>query len=192
MTQSDDPDAAPAEGGLIFIDPASDFEIRAITPADHEGVATLFRQLPDISSGADSDESARSLILSILETPKAAILVALQHRELVGVYGLRRDGLANELAIIAVRPDRQRRGIGKLLLQDALRRSGKRPLAAQTPEATLGFFKACCFKLVGRRVQPSGAVHFRVGWHAPGAHFKGGTSSALTGRSVQQPDRDTR
>lgn len=192
MTPSDDPDAVRAEGGLIFIDPASDFEIRAITPADHEGVATLLRQLPDISSGADSDESARSLILSILETPKAAILVALQHRELVGVYGLRRDGLANDLAIIAVRPDRQRRGIGKLLLQDALRRSGKRPLAAQTPEATLGFFKACGFKLVGRRVQPSGAVHFRVGWHAPGAHFKGGTSSTLTGRSVQQPDRDTR
>ncbi len=192
MTPSDDPDAVRAEGGLIFIDPVSDFEIRAITPADHEGVATLLRQLPDIRSGADSDESARSLILSILETPKAAILVAFQHRELVGVYALRRDGLANELAIIAVQPDRQRRGIGKLMLQDALRRSGKRPLAAQTPEATLGFFKACGFKLVGRRVQPSGEVHFRVGWHAPGAHFKGGTSSALTGRSVQQPDRDTR
>jgi GNAT superfamily N-acetyltransferase len=128
--------------------------------------------------------------------PKAAILVAFEqrdeHRELVGVYALRRDGLANNLAAIAVRPDRQRRGIGRLLLQDALRRSGKRPLAAQTPEATLGFFKACGFKLVGRRVQPSGAVHFRVGWHAPGAHFKGGTSSALTGRSIQQPEGDTR
>lgn len=189
MTRSDDPDAARAaraEGGLIFIDPASDFEIRAITPADHEGALALLRQLPDV----DGDEAALALILSILETPKAAILVAFQHRELVAVYGLRRDGLANDLAVIAVRPDRQRRGIGKLLLQDALRRSGKRPLAAQTPEATLGFFKACGFKLVGRRVQPSGEVHFRVGWHAPGAHFKGGTSSALTGKPVRLVDPD--
>lgn len=184
MTKSDDPDAAPAKGGLIFIDPASDFEIRAITPADYDDAASLLTQLPDVTSGAGSDEAARMLIVSILETPKAAILVAFQHRELVGVYALRRDGLANELAIIAVRPEKQRRGIGKLLLQDALRRSGKRPLAAQTPESTLGFFKACGFKLVGRRVQPSGAVHFRVGWHAPGAHFKGGTSSVLTGRPV--------
>lgn len=108
----------------------------------------------------------------------------------MAVYGLRRDGLANDLAVIAVRPDRQGRGIGKLLLQDALRRSGKRPLAAQTPEATLGFFKACGFKLVGRRIQPSGEVHFRVGWHAPGAHFKGGTSSALTGKPVRLVDPD--
>lgn len=189
MTRSDDPDAAraaQAEGGLIFIDPASDFEIRAITPADHEGALALLRQLPDV----DGDEAALALILSILETPKAAILVAFQHRELVAVYGFRRDGLANDLAVIAVRPDRQRRGIGKLLLQDALRRSGKRPLAAQTPEATLGFFKACGFKLVGRRIQPSGEVHFRVGWHAPGAHFKGGTSSALTGKPVRLVDPD--
>jgi len=195
MTQSDH-STNGGEAGLIFIDPASDFEIRALTPADHAGAAALLRQLPDVNSGADSDEAAMTLIRSILDTPKAAILVAFQqrdeHRELVGVYALRRDGLANDLATIAVRPDRQRRGIGRLLLQDALRRSGKRPLTAETPEATLGFFKACGFKLVGRRVQPSGAVHFRVGWHAPGAHFKGGTSSALTGRSVQQPEWDTR
>lgn len=186
MTQSNDPESTRAKDGLIFIDPSSDFEIRAITPAEHEAAAALLRQLPDI----DSDEEARALIQSILETSKAAILVAFQHRELVGVYALRRDGLANDLAVIAVRPNRQRRGIGKLLLQDALRRSGKRPLAAQTPEATLGFFQACGFKLVGRRVQPSGAVHFRVGWHAPGAHFKGGTSSALTTQPVQPVDRD--
>lgn len=198
MTRSDNAPATRADGGLVFIDPASDFEIRAITPADHEEAAALLTQLPDINSGAggaDHDEAAGALLQSILETPKAAILVAFQQRdeqrELVGVYGLRRDGLANDLAFIAVRPDRQRRGIGKLLLQDALRRSGKRPLAVQTPEATLGFFKACGFKLVGRRVQPSGEVHFRVGWHAPGAHFKGGTSSALTGRPVQPPNQDT-
>jgi predicted N-acetyltransferase YhbS len=186
MTSSNDSGSAQAEDRLVFIDPSSDFEIRAITPADHDATAALLRQLP----GIDTDEAARALIQSILETPKAAMLVAFQHRELVAVYALRRDGLANDLAVIAVRPDKQRRGIGRLLLQDALRRSGKRPLAAQTPEATLGFFKACGFKLVGRRVQPSGAVHFRVGWHAPGAHFKGGTSSALTTQPVQPVDRD--
>jgi ribosomal protein S18 acetylase RimI-like enzyme len=186
MTSSNDSESAQAEDRLVFIDPSSDFEIRAITPADHDTAAALLRQLPDI----DTDEAARALIRSILETPKAAMLVAFQHRERVAVYALRRDGLANDLAVIAVRPDKQRRGIGRLLLQDALRRSGKRPLAAQTPEATLGFFKACGFKLVGRRVQPSGAVHFRVGWHAPGAHFKGGTSSALTTQPVQPVDRD--
>lgn len=194
MTSSDDPNGTRAvdEGGLIFIDPASDFAIRPIVAADHEGAAALLKLLPDVGSATSSDtgggEAAMALIRSILETPKAAILVAFEHRELVGAYALRRDGLANDLAFIVVRRDRQRHGIGKLLLQDALRRSGKRPLAAQTPEATLGFFKACGFKLVGRRVQPSGAVHFRVGWHAPGTRFKGGTSTALTGLPLRPDD----
>jgi GNAT superfamily N-acetyltransferase len=92
--------------------------------------------------------------------------------------------MANDLALIVVAPERRMRGIGRSLLQDALRRSGKRPLAAQTPEVVLPFFRACGFKLVGRRAQPSGEVWFRVGWHAPGAHFKGGTTNALTHRGL--------
>lgn len=187
MTGADESDSARAtESGLVFIDPASGFEIRAITLADHEDAAALLTELPDL----DRVEEAMALIRSILETPRAAILVAFEHQELVAVYALRRDGLANDLALIVVRADKRRRGIGRLLLQDALRRSGKRPLAAQTPEETLGFFRTCGFKLVGRRVQPSGAVHFRVGWHAPGTRFKGGTSSVLTTGPVESRDRD--
>lgn len=179
---------ATGEGGLVFIDPPSGIEIRPFTPADRAAVLVLLREQP----GVDSDNAAGALIDSIVGTPKAALLVALQHREPVGVHALRRDGLANDLALVVVRPDRRRGGIGRILLQDALRRSGKRPLTAQTPEATLGFFRACGFKMVGRRVQPSGEVRFRVGWHAPGARFKGGTSSALTSLPVRPDDRDTR
>jgi ribosomal protein S18 acetylase RimI-like enzyme len=104
--------------------------------------------------------------------------------EIVAAYVLKRDGMANEVGLIAVTEGHRKRGIGKLLLQDALRRSGKRPLVAETDDETLGFYKACGFKLVGRRKHPSGTVRYRVGWHAPGLRFKGGSTTALDGQPI--------
>ena len=166
-------------GELIFIDPASGFEIRAISPFERETVATLVRD------GVRAD-LAEAMLAALAELPEGQVFVGLRGQVIVAVYAIRKDGLANDLPLIVVAPDERRKGIGRALLQDALRRSGRRPLAAQTPEDILPFFKACGFKLVGRRVQPSGETWFRVGWHAPGARFKGGTTTALDHRGVDR------
>jgi len=164
-------------GDLIFIEPAAGFEIRAVSPSERVAVEALI-------AGGAAEEMAGAMLTALADIPDTQVFGGFQHGELVAVYCLRRDGMANDLALIVVAPERRMRGIGRSLLQDALRRSGKRPLAAQTPEAVLPFFRACGFKVVGRRAQPSGEVWFRVGWHAPGAHFKGGTTNALTHRGL--------
>lgn len=166
-------------GDLIFIEPASGFEIRATSPTERASVQALI-------AGGASEPMCGTMLAALAEIADGQVFGGFQHGELVAVYCLRRDELANDLALIVVAPQQRKRGIGRSLLQDALRRSGKRPLAAQTPEDVLPFFRACGFKLVGRRVQPSGDIWFRVGWHAPGSHFKGGTTNALTHRGVNK------
>lgn len=171
------------EGELIYLDPAAGFEIRAIAPSEREIVATLVRD-------GFAEERAAPVLATLAELPDDQIFIALLRRQPVAAYAIRKDGLANDLPVIVVAADHRQQGMGRAMLQDALRRSGRRPLAAQTPEAVLPFFKACGFKLVGRRVQPSGEVWFRVGWHAPGARFKGGTSSALTNPGLTNPSEN--
>ncbi len=173
MTEPRDPETAT--NAIVFVDPSARLEIRPLAADVDDDATRLLTGHPGI---ADHD-AARALRDAITAKPKAAFFGAYRAGSLVAVYALTKDGLANDLATIVVAPAHRRQGIGRMLLQDALRRSGRRPLVAQTPEAILPFFKACGFKMVGRRVQPSGEVQFRVGWHAPGARFKGGTSSAL-------------
>jgi ribosomal protein S18 acetylase RimI-like enzyme len=173
VTEQRDPEQTT--NAMVFVDPSARLEIRALAADVDDDVTRLLTGHPGI---ADHD-AARALRTSIAARPKAAFFGAYRAGKLIAVYALTKDGLANDLATIVVDPAQRRQGVGRMLLQDALRRSGKRPLVAQTPEAILPFFKACGFKMVGRRVQPSGEVQFRVGWHAPGARFKGGTSSAL-------------
>jgi GNAT superfamily N-acetyltransferase len=166
------------QGELIFIDPVSGLEIRAISPSERPAIEDLVREgFPETHVAARLD--------ALATIPDPQVFAAFQDGKLVAAYALRRDGMANDLALVVVREDHRRQGIGRSLLQDALRRSGRRPLATQTPEAILPFFKACGFKLVGKRVQPDGEIWFRVGWHAPGANFKGGTTGALTNPGVK-------
>jgi len=160
---------------IVFVDPSARLEIRALATNAGDDVARLLSMHPGIAG----PDAARALRERIAAKPRAAFFGAYRAGTLIAMYALTKDGLANDLATIVVEPAQRRQGLGRMLLQDALRRSGKRPLVAQTPETILPFFKACGFKMVGRRVQPSGEVQFRVGWHAPGARFKGGTSSAL-------------
>lgn len=168
------------DGDLIFIDPVSGLEIRELSPALDDSAATIAADHPDYGSA----DVAAHAIAGIRATPTSALYGGSIGGELVAVFGLQRDGMANDLPLIVVRRDHRRRGIGRVLLQDALRRSGKRPLVAQTDPEILAFFRACGFKMVGRRVRPDGELRFRVGWHAPGAHFKGGTTSALEHRPL--------
>jgi ribosomal protein S18 acetylase RimI-like enzyme len=178
------PEQSPTnDDKLVFIDPGSGLEIRPL-PADRDDdAATLLAD----ATGEGTPDAARGH----LETARAGgadrVLGATLDGDLVGAYTLVRDGMANQVGIIGVRADHRRRGIGRALLQDALRRSGRRPLTAETDEEGLGFYKACGFKMVGRRKHPSGTFRYRIGWHAPGVRFKGGSSGALSHQGVK-PD----
>lgn len=173
----------PVEGSqLIFIDPKGQFEIKVLPSQDDDPAAVILAP----ATGVGTIEAATEAIAGLRDIEKSGLYGAYVDRDLVAVYGLQRDGMANVIAFIAVRSDHQRRGIGRACLQDALRRSGKRPLVAETDDDGLGFYKACGFKLVGRRVHPSGRVRYRLGWHAPGLRFKGGSSGALTHQPLSE------
>ena len=166
--------------GLVYIDPAAGFEIRPISPSERDFVAAVIE-------GSSTPAREEMMRRAFTDLPDDQVLGGFREGVMVAATGLRRDGLANDVAFLVVVPGERLRGIGRAMLHDALRRSGRRPLAAQVPEDTLPFFKACGFKLVGRRPQPDGEIQFRVGWHTPGARFKGGTSDALTTELIDRP-----
>ena len=87
--------------------------------------------------------------------------------QLVAVYTLRRVDLAMEITTLAVTQGHRRRGYGRRALADALRRAGRLPLIAETDEDALGFYKACGFKVIGRRKLPNGVIRYRLGAHGP-------------------------
>lgn len=161
---------------LVFIDPESGFEIRPLPESHDADIAAILAA----ATGAGTVEAAKSAIADVRAEAPDRVFGGFLSGNLVGAYTLRRDGMANIIGHIAVEANHRRRGIGRTLLLDGLRRSGRRPLVAETDEEGLGFYKACGFKLVGRRKQPDGTFRYRVGWHAPGRSFKGGTSNALT------------
>jgi ribosomal protein S18 acetylase RimI-like enzyme len=169
-----------ARGDLIYLDPASNFEIRLMSESEYDAAAAVLAP----AVGAGTAEAARARIAEFEEESKTVVYGGFIDHQLIASYVLKRDGMANEVGLIAVNEGHRKRGIGKLLLQDALRRSGKRPLVAETDDESLGFYKACGFKLVGRRKHPSGTVRYRVGWHAPGLRFKGGSTTALDGQPI--------
>jgi ribosomal protein S18 acetylase RimI-like enzyme len=169
------------QAGMIFVDPESGFEARP-WPAERDAEAAVI--LAD-ATGASTAEAARAAIDAARAGGQDRVFAGLLNGELVGAYTLQRDGMANEIGIIAVARDHRRRGIGRALLQDALRRSGRRPLVAETDEEGLAFYKACGFKMVGRRKQPDGTFRYRIGWHAPGVKFKGGATNTLTHQGVK-------
>lgn len=177
-------DTSQNQDSLVFFDPESGFEARP-WPATRDSEAAAI--LAD-ATGEGSIEAGQGKIDEARAGGDNRVFAGLLNGELVGIYTLTRDGMANEVGAIAVAKPHRRRGIGRALLQDALRRSGRRPLVAETDEEGLPFYKACGFKMVGRRKQPSGAFRYRVGWHAPGARFKGGTSDTLTHKGVKPED----
>lgn len=148
---------------LVFVDEKTGLEIHP-WPDDRDAEAADI--LAD-ASGAGTAEAARSKIIEARDGGANRVFGGLLDGQLVGAYTLRRDGMANEVGIIAVAKEHRRRGFGRVLLMDALRRSGRRPLVAETDAEGLPFYKACGFKMVGRRKQPDGTFRYRIGWHAP-------------------------
>lgn len=171
----------PDIDALVFIDPESGLEIRPL-PASRDADAAAI--LAD-ATGDGTPEAAQEKLDEARSGGDDRVIGASLNGELVAAYTLVRDGMANQIGLIGVHPDHRRRGIGRALLQDALRRSGRRPLTAETDEEGLPFYKACGFKMVGRRKHPSGTFRYRIGWHAPGVRFKGGSTGALGHQGVK-------
>lgn len=146
-----------------FIDPETGFELRPLAPSDDAGAATVLAE----ATGENTVEAAQIVIDRAREGGSDRVIGGWLNEQLIGAYTIERDGMANQVTIIAVAPEFRRKGFGKTMLLDALRRSGRRPLTAETDEDALAFYKKCGFKMVGRRKHPSGVFRYRVGWHAP-------------------------
>ena len=146
-----------------FTDPDTGFELRPLAASDDSRAA-------EILADATGDGTAEAAQVD-MDRARAAgddrVIGGWLNDTLISAYLIERDGMANEVTLIAVTPEQRKQGFGKIMLMDALRRSGRRPLTAETDDESLGFYKKCGFKMVGRRKHPSGVFRYRVGWHAP-------------------------
>lgn len=146
-----------------FADPETGFELKPLAPEDDAKAAAILAS----ATGENTSEAAQVVMDRARSGGKDRVIGGWLDNQLIGAYTIERDGMANQVTIIAVDPEFRRKGFGKTMLLDALRRSGRRPLTAETTEDALEFYKKSGFKMVGRRKQPSGEFHYRVGWHAP-------------------------
>lgn len=146
-----------------FADPETGFELTPLAPGDEDRAAGILAS----ATGEKSAEAARQVMDRAREGGNDRVIGGWLNNELIGAYTIERDGMANQVTALAIDPEHRRKGFGKTMLMDALRRSGRRPLTAEADDTALEFFKKCGFKMVGRRKQPNGEFRFRVGWHAP-------------------------
>lgn len=146
-----------------FIDPDTGFELRPLALDDDATATSVLAE----ATGENTPEAAQIVIERAREGGNDRVIGGWLNDQLIGAYTIERDGMANQVTLIAVAPDFRRKGFGKTMLMDALRRSGRRPLTAETDTDALEFYKKCGFKMVGRRKHPSGVFRYRVGWHAP-------------------------
>jgi len=137
--------------------------IRAFDPALDEDAAAILAA----TTGAKTTQRGREVLAGLRANDDVELYGMFVSEVLVAVLSLRRDAMANEVTHLAVKEGERHKGYGRLFLQDALRRSGKRPLTVETDEDAFGFYKTCGFKIVGRRKHPSGVLRYRLGWHAP-------------------------
>jgi ribosomal protein S18 acetylase RimI-like enzyme len=137
--------------------------ITALDPVLDDQAALLLARCPALGTvavAADAIASARG-------NESSSLFGVVHDGNLVGAYLLRKVTMSNEIASLAISPEFERHGFGKMCLYDALFRSGKRPLVVVADDSNVAFFKHCGFKLVGKRKSPDGSPRYRLGWHAP-------------------------
>jgi ribosomal protein S18 acetylase RimI-like enzyme len=148
---------------ILFADPAARAAIRTLDPALDEEAAAILAA----ATGAGTVQHGREVLAALRRNEAVELYGLFVGEELVAIYTLRRDTPANEITHLAVKEGERRKGYGRACLQDALRRSGSRPLTVETDEDAVAFYKTCGFKIIGRRKHPSGTLRYRLGWHAP-------------------------
>jgi ribosomal protein S18 acetylase RimI-like enzyme len=135
-----------------YLDPALDGEAAAILAA---------------AVGSGGADEAAAKIAQARADKDAQLLGLLVDGRLAGAYILRKVGMANEMALLAIEERHRRQGLGRMCAMDALLRSGRRPLTVETDQDGFNFYKAIGFKIVGKRKNADGVTRFRLGWHAP-------------------------
>ncbi len=184
---SDDHDqnaSPPADGVVVSISPASGSAIRPLDPERDAEAATILAAC----TYAGIPEAGQTLLDRARADEASTIYGLTIARDVVAVYITRKIPLSLEVTALAVAPERRRQGHGRACMTDALRRAGKLPLVVETDDDALAFYKRCGFKLVSRRVSPDGRARFRLGWHAPGLRFKGGSTAGMA-RQAQAGER---
>lgn len=146
---------APIElGGPVY---------KPLDPALDDAAGALLDGAPELLGGL----SGRERIAAARLDPDTEMLGALKDGELVALYLLRRAHLMNELDLLVVGEAHRNQGYGKAALADAVRRSGRRPLALECSDALRPYFLQNGYKIVGKRKGPNGEPRFRLGAHAP-------------------------
>lgn len=173
MTRTDASDPRGTEANL---------DIRLMEPADRALVEMI---LADATPEATS-EAASVIVAEHEQAEGSAIFIVSLNGLPVASHILAPAQMSIEMPLIAVRKEMRRKGIGAIVMQDALRRAGQRPLVLETPEAVLPFFTSMGFKKFGRRKGPNGEPRFRVGWHSPGQRTPTG------GEAQDTVSRDTK
>ncbi len=172
---SDNQPTGTGDGVSIALSPPSGKSIRLLDPGLDEAAADILA--PATEEG--TAEAAASLIAASRADEGSAVYGLFTNDRLAAVFIARRIPMSIEVAAIAVAADLRRKGHGRACLQEALRRAGKLPLVVESPEEAAGFFKACGFKIVSRRILPGGKARFKLGWHAPGLRTGRNSFSAL-------------
>lgn len=139
-------------------------DVRLMEPGELDPVAALLAD----ATHEGTAEAARRELEAHQSTPGSAVFIVTLSGDLAAAYILAPAQMSVEMTLFAVRRDLRRRGLGRTIMQDALRRAGHRPMVVETGEATMPFFTAIGFKKFGRRKGPNGELRYRVGWHTPG------------------------
>lgn len=148
-------DAATASGIAVSVKP--------LDPALDAEAAVMLARCP----GLGAVERAAEAIRQVRGDERSSLFGVMVDGRLAGAYILAKVQFANEIPCLAIAPEHERRGHGKMCLYDALLRSGKRPLVVEADDSNVAFFKRCGFKMVGKRKGADGAPRYRLGWHAP-------------------------
>ncbi len=148
---------------ILLADSAARVAIRTLGSALDEDAAAILA----VATGAGTVQRGREVLAELRRNEAVELYGLFVGEGLVAVYALRRDTPANEITHLAVKEGERHKGYGRACLQDALRRSGARPLTVETDDDAVAFYKTCGFKIIGRRRHPSGTLRYRLGWHAP-------------------------
>lgn len=139
-------------------------DVRLMQPDDRTLVAMILAE----ATPEGTEEAANRIVAAHEGTEGSAVFLVYLNGLPIASFILAPAQMSVELPLIAVRKEMRRRGIGTIIIRDALRRAGNRPVVTETPEEVLPFFTAVGFKKFGRRKGPNGEPRYRVGWHTPG------------------------